>query len=204
MCASWHRDKPPCDGWPLPHYRVVKAIVYLWDVRPGGGATGLVPGSHRLPEGPRQTLYGRYTRGDQDVGGADDGDNSIGAPPTEGPALPHSLMPNHLECVGTAGTAVCFDTSIWHTGLPNVSRDDRRSVIVGYRKTHDRCILPRVPAISSRTGSSETRGPGHACGLSEATVHRLAREGKLPPVRRRLMGLSDEPFPQVTPDTHHI
>ena len=55
----------------------MKAIVYLWDVPPGGGATGLVPGSHRLPEGPRQTLYGRYTRGDQDVGGLDDGDNSI-------------------------------------------------------------------------------------------------------------------------------
>ena len=159
--------------------------MYLWDVQPGGGATGLVPGSHRLPEGPRQTLYGRYTRGDQDVGGADDGDNSILAPPTEGPALPHSSMPNHLECVGAAGTAVIFDTSIWHTGLPNVSHDERRSVIVGYR-------------------SSETRAPGHACGLAEATVHRLAREGKLPPVRRRLMGLSDEPFPQVAPDTHHI
>eukprot|EP01048_Picozoa_sp_COSAG05_P029715 COSAG05_NODE_9927_length_593_cov_0.726721_1_plen_74_part_10 len=36
---SWHRDKPPADCWPLPNYRVVKAMVYLWDVSADGGPT---------------------------------------------------------------------------------------------------------------------------------------------------------------------
>eukprot|EP01051_Picozoa_sp_SAG22_P003014 SAG22_NODE_142_length_17922_cov_10.990406_4_plen_80_part_00 len=45
--SSGHRDKPAADCWPLPNYRVVKALVYLWDVPANGGATAVVPGSHR-------------------------------------------------------------------------------------------------------------------------------------------------------------
>ena len=99
-------DKPPADCWPLPGYRVVKALVFLSDVPANAGATAVVPGSHRLPQGPRQTLLGRFTRGGQDVGGGDDGDNSEARPPSDGPALHHSAMPNHVACAVAAGTAV--------------------------------------------------------------------------------------------------
>lgn len=39
---SWHRDKPPADGWPLPNYRVIKVILNFWDVGADGGATAVV------------------------------------------------------------------------------------------------------------------------------------------------------------------
>ena len=45
---SWHRDKPPADCWPLPNYRVVKAIVNFWDVAANGGPTAVVPGRYVL------------------------------------------------------------------------------------------------------------------------------------------------------------
>ena len=46
----------------------------------------------------------------------------------------------------------------------------------------------------------------HACGLTETTVRRLIKEGKLPPVRRMLMGLGDEAhgMAAVRPSTHHM
>eukprot|EP01051_Picozoa_sp_SAG22_P003015 SAG22_NODE_142_length_17922_cov_10.990406_5_plen_153_part_00 len=147
----------------------------------------------RLAEGPRQTLAGQYTRGGQDVGGVNDGDNSNDALEDAAAAgsgcllLPHAAMPNHVECVVRAGTALVMDTSIWHTSLPNTSPEDRRGVIIGYR-------------------SSETRAAGHACGLSEETVLRLDREGKLPPARRMLMGLGTAAtgLPPINPAKHHI
>jgi ectoine hydroxylase-related dioxygenase (phytanoyl-CoA dioxygenase family) len=100
---SWHRDKPPADCWPLPKNRVVKAMVYFWGVAVNEGCTALVPGSHRLSDGPRQTLGGRFTRGGQDVGGADDGDNSFDPPPAVGRELAHAAMPNHARRLRRAG-----------------------------------------------------------------------------------------------------
>ena len=41
---SWHRDKPPADGWPLPNYRLVKVFVAIFDIPADGGGTGVVPG----------------------------------------------------------------------------------------------------------------------------------------------------------------
>ena len=86
-------------------------------------------------------------------------------------------MPNHIACAVPAGTAVCFDTSTWHTGMPNTGTQERRGVIMGWR-------------------SSQTKTPGHACGLRGATLQRLESEGKLPLLRRRLMGLPDAGLPQ--------
>ena len=72
---------------------------------------------------------------------------------------------------------MCFDTSTWHTGMPNTSAHERRGVIMGWR-------------------SSQTTRAGHACGLSGTTLRRLDKEGKLPVLRRRLMGLPDVGLPE--------
>ena len=44
--------------------------------------------------------------------------------------------------------------------------------------------------------SSQTTRAGHACGLSGTTLRRLDKEGKLPVLRRRLMGLPDVGLPE--------
>eukprot|EP01047_Picozoa_sp_COSAG01_P055561 COSAG01_NODE_6200_length_3797_cov_318.655760_4_plen_285_part_00 len=171
---SWHRDKPPADGWPLPNYRVIKVLINLWDIAEDGGGTAIVPGSFRLPEGPRQTLAGHFSRGGQEAWFATDVHHPHQCPPTKSaPELRHSQMPNHVLCAPVpAGTALCFDTASWHTGMPNTSGEDRRGVILGYR-------------------SSQTASVGHACGVSDSTLRRLDARGLLPVVRRRLMGLPD-------------
>jgi ectoine hydroxylase-related dioxygenase (phytanoyl-CoA dioxygenase family) len=112
---------------------------------------------HRLQEGPSQTLAGKFFTGGE-RGVAD---------------LPHTAMPNQVTVQAKAGTALLFDTSIWHTSMPNLASEPRRGVIMGCR-------------------TSQTRTDGHGCGLSRQTLERLEREGKLPRVRRRLMGLPDE------------
>ena len=51
----WSWDAGYCEPgfeWPLPNYRVVKAIIYFEDCPPNGGANAVVLGSHRLPFGP--------------------------------------------------------------------------------------------------------------------------------------------------------
>ena len=60
----------------------------------------VVPGSHRFATQPRMTLARSYG------GGA-----TVGA-------LSHYAMPNHIECSVDAGSAVLFDSSIWHTSMP--------------------------------------------------------------------------------------
>ena len=138
-------------------------------------------GQHRLQEGPSQTLAGKFFSG---------GERGVAE-------LPHEAMPNQVTVQAKAGTALLFvraiflplamivtrlldrdlccaqDTSTWHTSMPNLTNEPRRGVIMGCR-------------------TSQTRTDGHGCGLSRETLERLDREGKLPRVRRRLMGLPDE------------
>eukprot|EP01052_Picozoa_sp_SAG31_P043775 SAG31_NODE_7406_length_1697_cov_1.508761_1_plen_389_part_10 len=85
---SWHRDKPPADGWPLPNYRLIKVFVAIFDIPPNGGATAVVPGTHRLVGQPRDILAAAYG------GGA-----TVGK-------LSHYQMPNFVECAVDAGAAV--------------------------------------------------------------------------------------------------
>ena len=61
--ASWDTDHPPPDAWPLGSYRMVKVLVFLWDVPLNGGELALVPGSHRLPAGPGEVLQTRFKDG---------------------------------------------------------------------------------------------------------------------------------------------
>ena len=58
-----HTDHPPPDAWPLGSYRMVKVLVFLWDVPHNGGELALVPGSHRLPAGPGEVLQTRFKDG---------------------------------------------------------------------------------------------------------------------------------------------
>ena len=44
------------NAWPFPYARVLKASIYLYDVPLDGAPLTLVPGSHRLPNAPQQTL----------------------------------------------------------------------------------------------------------------------------------------------------
>ena len=109
---AWHRDKPPCDGWPLPNYRVVKMFVSFWDLPADGGATAVVPGSHRLPEGPSQTLSRGFSSG-----GRTDAERS------KQNLLHHSQMPNHFVAAlpaGGQGTAFPLCSHCWLPSLETV------------------------------------------------------------------------------------
>ena len=44
----------PADSWPLPHTRVVKVFLPLFDVELSGGPSAVVPMTHRLPEKPQE------------------------------------------------------------------------------------------------------------------------------------------------------
>lgn len=130
---SWHRDKPRPDGWPFPRPRVAKMFVYPFGVSLDEGPTTLVPGSHRLPNGPQAVghvarephLY-VPTLDAEFVGPAS---NEIGG---KG-GLPLEAMPNAVPMVVEPGTAVVFDNACWHTALPHSGVEDRRSLIVAFQ-----------------------------------------------------------------------
>ena len=155
--------------WPLPNYRQVKVFVAIFDIPPSGGATAVVPGSHRLTGQPRDVLARGFG------GGATVGE------------LSHYDMPNLIECAVKAGTAVAFDSSIWHTSLPNVSGQDRRTTFTAYRSSSASGKSGGWPA-----GTKGQRGPG---GLTLETLRRLDSEGKLSKPRRVLLGLPSEGSP---------
>ena len=69
---------------------------------------GVVHRTHRLPEGPQQTLAKTFNQGGRSA-------EELAA---EGVSLAHTSMPNHFKAAMPAGTAMFFDTSIWHTGMP--------------------------------------------------------------------------------------
>ena len=95
-------------------------------------------------------------------------------------------MPNLIECAVKAGTAVVFDSSIWHTSLPNTSSQDRRTTLTAYRSS--------VASGNSRgwpTGTTQV-DPG---SLTLEALRRLDFEGKLSKPRRVLLGLPIEGSP---------
>jgi hypothetical protein len=118
--TSWHRDMQdvnsmavsfPTDG------RVVKAIVYLHDCPPNGGANGVVLGSHRLPFTPAEVYGAQFYNGTE---------------VTRHKALPLEKMPNSIAFTLPAGWAAIFDISCWHTGLANLGPGDRQNMIQTY------------------------------------------------------------------------
>ena len=114
----------------------------------------MVPGSHLLSDAPAVALATPFASG-YDLA-AQDG------------TLDHSQMCNHVKIAVKAGTALLFDTAIWHTALANASDRPRCTVTLSYE--------------SSRVTSGEP-------AISDATAERLAKAGRLPLSRRRLFGL---------------
>ena len=167
--TRWHRDKPSSYATDNPSYRHVKVFTNLWDIPTNGGATSYVPGTHRLPLGPEGHLErGLFAR-------AGDGEGK----------LDQRLMPNFIEAALPAGSAIAFDSSGWHTSMPNTSSQPRRSCYSLYRSSENRGSLtegrnPTWPELG------ETRA-----GIPEAMLRRLDSEGKLGVQRRRILGLPD-------------
>ena len=63
--CTWHRDLLPLGAWPHAIPRNVKCMTVFFDVEEDGGPTAIVPRSHRLPEGPEQTLSPLFKGGGQ-------------------------------------------------------------------------------------------------------------------------------------------
>jgi hypothetical protein len=167
--TRWHRDKPSSYANGNPSYRHVKVFTNLWDIPANGGATSYVPGTHRLPLGPE----GHLDRGLFKRAGAEDG------------LLDQRLMPNCIEAALPAGSAIAFDSSGWHTSMPNTSGQARRSCYSLYRSSENRGSL-----TEGRNPTWPAPG-GTRAGIPEQTLRRLDREGKLGIQRRRILGLPD-------------
>jgi hypothetical protein len=152
---SWHRDKPPADGWPLPNYRMIKAFLNVRDVPENGGETAVVPGSFRLQSGPAQTLDGNFT--------ASTADRAAGGLSGQ---LSHAAMPNHVGFSVPAGWVGLFDSSSWHTSMPNTSGSERQTCTFSYRSSE--CYSPhsRLPTWG-----------GARAGLSEEQLRAAAERG---------------------------
>ena len=105
----WHRDHPQPNRWPITRSRDVKMFVNIFDVPYNGGPLSVVPGSHKLPFNPWET-FGK----------------SFKSSLTLDAELNPQQMPNHVKFAAPAGSALIFDTSCWHTPMPNTSGVPRR------------------------------------------------------------------------------
>ena len=75
-----HRDSGQTDGWPLPHTRIVKVFLPLFDVELNTGPSAVVPLTHRLEEAPQQVA----TFG------------SAGGLQADRPGMEQAAMPNYI------------------------------------------------------------------------------------------------------------
>ena len=167
---SWHNDQPLPDDNHNPNYRSVKVFVGVFDLPKNGGATAVVPGTHRIPGGPSTIFVGGR--------GAFKSSGASGADAEQQPtSLAQNLMPNYVEAALPAGYGIAFDSHIWHTSMPNTSGMDRRCAYFVYRSSGR--FWPQLPAW------------GPTAGLTEVSLRRLDSEGKLDIQRRRILGLPD-------------
>ena len=159
--TSWHRDSPPPDGWPTPHSRRVKAFCSFWDTPANGGSTAVVPGSHRTPAGPKDTLSRKFTGG---------GFVHSERPP-DGEGMAMDSMVNHVPLALQAGVITLIDQAVWHCALPNTTDQPRRNVIFG---------------LSGEDGGG---GGGPARMALEAAVEENIAAGFMTPQQRECFGL---------------
>ena len=136
--TGWHRDWPP---YVHPKYALkVKVFYFLDDQDPDMGCFSLVPGSHKLDDGPSRDEF----TGDE-----------------------LENMPGLTKMVGKAGSAVIWNVICWHTGLANVSQRDRRLVIYGYMPFWVKKWVSRTPPEKIIDwANTPMRRPdyGHSCG----------------------------------------
>lgn len=103
--ADWPFNQRSRAHVPAPYPDAVFHLVTFWmltDFRPENGATIIVPGSHKKDWNPSADAH------------AD---------------KPH---PGETRLIGEAGTVVVFDARLWHAEAPNVSTEERVSVIVRF------------------------------------------------------------------------
>jgi hypothetical protein len=111
----------------------------------------------------------------------------VGHESTDASELDQACMPNMVRCTVSAGSAVVFDTATWHCSMPNRSAHTRRCALFSFRSSQ--CFNGGPLAAAG-----DSRAAGGLGGLSESTLVRLMREGKLSPARRALLGLPLEPL----------
>ena len=90
-------------------------------------------------------------------------------------ALPLIKMPNSIGFTLPAGWCAVFDITTWHTGLNNDGPRDRQNMIMSYMQQ---------PIFS------EARSAARVIPLP--TLQRLEKLGRLPPARRRVLGLPEK------------
>ena len=101
--TGWHRDWP---AWTHPQFTLKAKVFYFLDDQASNmGCFTLVPGTHKLDDGPPRNQYVHETLED---------------------------MPGLKKIVGKAGSAIVWNVLCWHTGLANTSQRDRRIAIYGY------------------------------------------------------------------------
>ena len=147
--TGWHRDHAgPGTGVSVNPNAVIKVFTFFETVAENGGATTVVPGSHRLTFDPRHAFEM------QDF----DNNPSLAAaggvvPATQQAAehvdpyyhvQPQSAMPNPFKFAVNAGDVCLFDTCVWHTASPNCSGVDRENTIIHYQ-ANSRPPAPGVP-----------------------------------------------------------
>jgi ectoine hydroxylase-related dioxygenase (phytanoyl-CoA dioxygenase family) len=84
-------------------YQIVNSIWLLDDFTPENGATRIVPGSHRWGRLPKDVMHD--------------------------PGQPH---PDEILLLGSAGTAVIFNSHLWHAGTVNRTSQPRRALHAPY------------------------------------------------------------------------
>ena len=126
----------PADSWPLPHTRVVKVFLPLFDVELSGGPSAVVPRTHRLPEKPQEVakFLSKGSISGAEIAGAG--------------TISQEAMPNHLAFAVKAGTACMMDIGIWHCAFPNTSPDARRQLIIGYQDEARRGGTGAIPSAA--------------------------------------------------------
>ena len=112
-------------------FQVCNSIWLLVDFRPENGATRVVPGSHRWRLNPKEAL--------------------------ENPWAKH---PDEILLTGKAGTAVVFNSHLWHAGTSNNTE------------------TPRYALHSYFTRRQNEQQSNQKALLSEATLSRLSPEAR--------------------------
>ena len=129
----------PADSWPLPHTRVVKVFLPLFDVALSGGPSAVVPRTPRLPEKPQEVakFLSKGSISGAEISGAG--------------TISQEAMPNHVAFAVKAGTACMMDIGIWHCAFGNTS---------AVRNPHDHCLESGLHSSKSASNDRANRMRG--------------------------------------------
>jgi ectoine hydroxylase len=121
---TWHRDADERNyaGIDLADSLVaLNALVLLSDVGPDNGPTLAIPGSHRWPEHRSVSISSQGTADDP------------------------SALPGHVALCGPAGTAVFFNSRLYHSQSQNASDSERHVLVFVYGHRWMRAFDGYVP-----------------------------------------------------------